>query len=41
MGAVQADSTPPAMAAGGMVYSSDKCQNHTAESTTAVTDTMW
>lgn len=39
--ALQADSTPPAMVAGGMVYSSDKCLNHTAESTTDVTDAMW
>ena len=38
---VQADSTPPAMSAGGMVYSSDKCLNHTAESTTHDTDSMW
>ena len=39
--ALQADSTPPAMTAGGMVYSSDKCLNHTAESRTTVTDAMW
>ena len=38
---IQADSTPPAMTDGGMVYSSEKCLNHTAESTTSVTDFMW
>ncbi|DBA77690.1 TPA: hypothetical protein ACH3X2_008392 [Trebouxia sp. C0005] len=38
---VKADSTPPAMIAGGMVYSSEKCLNHTAESTTDVTNAMW
>lgn len=39
--ALQADSTPPAIVAGGMVYSSEKCLNHTAESTTDVTNAMW
>ena len=37
----QADSSPPTMTDGGMVYSSEKCLNHTAESSTSVTDAMW
>ncbi|KAL3147560.1 hypothetical protein ABBQ38_014613 [Trebouxia sp. C0009 RCD-2024] len=37
----QADSSPPTIAAGGMVYSSEKCLNRTAEASTSVTDAMW
>ena len=38
---LQADSSPPSMTDGGMVYSSEKCLNRPAETSTSVTDAMW